>query len=119
MIGTILSSMAFSGAFILGVACIRALFKTRKGQQAGHNFRYFTVYVVLMVSISTFSEIESILTLLSFTFRGFVFSQLESGSPMALPLAVWGADGFMVSSHQICIFTTCIASTLCQSNQIL
>lgn len=60
--------------------------------------RHLPAYVVLMLLLSTFSIIEGILSLLCFLFRSFEFYRIKTGAPISLPLTIWGADGFMVST---------------------
>ena len=102
MIGTILSSMAFSIAFILAISCLVSLVKSRNSPHSSPlNFYYFSTYVITMLSISIFSITENALSLFSLTFYGTHPFHLKSGSPVALPLAIWGADGVMVSTFSI------------------
>lgn len=102
MIGTVLSSMAFSIAFILGIACLAALFKSRNSPHYSRwQFYCLSTYVIIMLSISIFSIAENALSLFGLTFHGTQPFHLKSGSPISLPLAIWGADAFMVSALSI------------------
>ncbi|KJA27933.1 hypothetical protein HYPSUDRAFT_789387 [Hypholoma sublateritium FD-334 SS-4] len=97
MIGTILSSMAFGVALILAVACLVALFKSRSSLHYSRlQFYCLSTYVVTMLAISIFSITENGLSLFGLTFHGKQPFHLKSGSPISLPLAIWGADGFML-----------------------
>lgn len=97
MLGTIISAIAYGIVIVLSGNCFLLLVKKR-GIYSNRMRIFLVIYVTVMLAISTWAIIQSIwgITLLIFQDVNVPESLLISYSPDTLPLAIWGADGFMI-----------------------
>jgi hypothetical protein len=106
MLGTVISAIAYGIVIVLSGSCFLLLLKKR-GIYSNRMRLFLLVYVTIMYLLSTLAITQSIcgivMTLL--IFRDINVPRLSplltGSSPPTLPLAIWGADGFMVFQLQI------------------
>ena len=95
MLGTFISAIVYGIVIVLSGNCMlllqkkRAIFSKRMP-------RFLVTYITVMLVLSTEAIIQSTWFVKSAIFGGMLPIFIEH-SPPALPLVIWGADGFMVS----------------------
>ena len=94
MLGTIISVIAYGIVIILSGNCFHLLLK-KQGIYSNRMRLFLLIYVTFMLLLSTLAIIQSILGTSLLIFQN-VYLPLLVGSS-TLPLAIWGADGFMVN----------------------
>jgi hypothetical protein len=104
MLATIISAIAYGIVIALSGSCFLLLLKQRDIYSTRMRF-FLLIYVTVMLLLSTLAIIQSIWGIMFAIFRVVRLSLgLFADSPLldvysitALPLTIWGADGFMVS----------------------
>jgi len=100
-LGTIISAIAYGIVITLSGNCFLLLLKKR-GIYSNRMRLFLLIYVTVMLLLSTLAIILSIRGIMFDIFRVFDLLHfvdlppVEVYSPAALPLIIWGADGFMV-----------------------
>ena len=95
MLGTIISAIAYGIVIVLSGNCFLLLQKKRSTYS--NRMRLFLlIYVVVMFLLSTLAIVQSIWGITALIFQDTNLPLLVGASPATLPLAIWGADGFMV-----------------------
>ncbi|KIM43508.1 hypothetical protein M413DRAFT_25866 [Hebeloma cylindrosporum] len=120
MLGTIISAIAYGIVISLSGNCFLLLLKKR-GIYSTRMRLFLLTYVAVMLLLSTLATIMSIWGITFVLFQGvdlpsphFISSPLlDVYSPTALPLTIWGADGFMVCK----VFVTFIALPIAHEAQ--
>ena len=105
ILATLISGVAYG--IVLNLACTIIYFLLRdRRQKQDSRRRYYIliVYIVAMVTLSTYSLVAEAIALVQHVARGILPKKFVALSPLGvslvcLPLAIWGADGFMVSVH--------------------
>ena len=94
MLGTIISAIAYGIVIVLSGNCFLLLVK--QGGIYSNRMRLFLlIYVTVMLILSTLAIILSIWESMLLIFQG--VDPPVGAAPPTLPLAIWGADGFMVN----------------------
>ena len=94
MLGTIISAIAYGIVIVLSGNCFLLLLKKR-GIYSNRMRLFLLIYVTIMFLLSTLAIIQSTLGTSVLIFQN-IDPPLLVGS-FTLPLAIWGADGFMVN----------------------
>jgi len=102
ILATLISAVAYG--IVLNLACtiIYFLLRDRRQKQDSRRRHYaLIVYIVAMVTLSTYSLVAEAIALVQHVARGILPKKFVALSPLGvslvcLPLAIWGADGFMV-----------------------
>jgi hypothetical protein len=97
MLGTIISAIAYGIVITLSGNCFLLLQKKR-GTYSNRMRLFLLIYVTIMLLLSTLAIIQSILGITLLIFQNVDLPLLVGSSPATLPLAIWGADGFMVNT---------------------
>ena len=95
MLGTFISAIAYGIVINLSGNCI-FLIQKKPAIYSNHMRHFLTIYVTVMLLLSTEAIIQSIWLLKSSVFEAEVLPFIGV-SPPAIPLTIWGADGIMVS----------------------
>jgi len=90
-LGTILSAIAYGIVIILSGNCLHLLHKKR-GAYSPHMRSFLFTYITVMLLLSTWTLIQSVLQILSLV----CLLEMTPSMPITLALTIWGADGFMV-----------------------
>jgi len=96
MLGTIISAIAYGIVIVLSGNCFLLLLKKR-GIYSNRMRFFLLIYVTVMFLLSTLAIILSIRGITLLIFQGVDSPSLVGPAPATLPLAIWGADGFMVN----------------------
>ena len=96
MLGTITSAIAYGIVIVLSGNCFLLLLKKR--DIYSNRMRLFLlIYVTVMLLLSTLAIIQSTVGITLYIFQNTDLPPLVGSSSATLPLAIWGADGFMVN----------------------
>jgi len=96
MLGTIISAIAYGIVIVLSGNCFLLLLKKR-GIYSNRMRFFLLIYVTVMLLLSTLAITLSIRGITLLIFQGVDSPSLLGAAPATLPLAIWGADGFMVN----------------------
>lgn len=102
LIGTLLSAITYGLIISLFWHCL-VMFATNKKNYYTHRTRRFLItYIVIMFLLSTVAIIQEFVSVVNAVVHGVSPNSrhpMQLNEPLVLPFAIWGADGFMVSSR--------------------
>ncbi|KAF8965536.1 hypothetical protein BDZ97DRAFT_1811174 [Flammula alnicola] len=99
LIGTVVSAIAYGFIVSLFLHCLALLVGNKKNSYTHRTRMFLIIYVVVMFLLSTVALVQSSVYITRAFFYGVDRASnllTQTNEPLSLPIAVWGADGFML-----------------------